>query len=277
MEIHNKLDELTALVESARTMPMSSSAILNKSEVLKLVAQVREMLPESLEAADAVIRQREELLEEARANAAKIINDAKIEQATLVGDHTILVEARRERGRTLEQTRQEIEAMKVALDDHIDAKLARVELVAERIVETVREGRDELQRTSPYDELAVVTAPVPSNRAESSDERDPSGRALDAGPEPVGDAATYDPRDVLGDDRGAALGDVATDLGYVDHDRGRHVGSKVGDDVGSDVGPDLDNEPSHQLSGDRGGEPDTRLDEQPDAGMADGPGDDGRS
>ncbi|WP_166351852.1 hypothetical protein [Phytoactinopolyspora limicola] len=155
MEIHKKLDELAGLVESARTMPMSSSAILNKNDVLSLVNQVRNLLPESLAAADTVIEQREELLEEARGNASKIINDARAEQARLVGDHTVLIEARRERGRTLEQTRQELEAMRVALDDHVDAKLAHVEVIAERIVETVREGRDQLRRTGPYDELAA--------------------------------------------------------------------------------------------------------------------------
>ncbi|AYY12704.1 hypothetical protein EF847_08250 [Actinobacteria bacterium YIM 96077] len=155
MEIHRKLDELTDMVESARTMPMSSSAIINKTEILAMISQVRDMLPESLAAADTVIAQREELLEEARANASKIINDAKIEQATLVGDHTILVEARRERGRTLEKMRQEIEAMRAALDDHVDAKLANVEVVASRIVDTVREGRDQLRQSSPYQELAA--------------------------------------------------------------------------------------------------------------------------
>jgi vacuolar-type H+-ATPase subunit H len=153
VEIHKKLDELIDLVESARTMPMSSSAILNKTEVLALVKQVRDMLPNSLAAADTVIEQREELLEEARNNASRMISDARAEQARLVGDHTVLVEARRERGRTLEQTRQEIEAMRVALDDHVDAKLAHVELVAERIVATVKEGRDQLRRSGPFDEL----------------------------------------------------------------------------------------------------------------------------
>ncbi|NED96993.1 hypothetical protein G1H11_16930 [Phytoactinopolyspora alkaliphila] len=158
MEIHKKLDQLADLVGSARTMPMSSSAIVNKTDVLDLIEQVREMLPESLSAADTVITQREELLEEARAHASKIIADARAEQARLVGDHTVLVEARRERGRTLEQTQRELEAMRGALDDHVDAKLAHVEVVAERIVSTVREGREQLRRVGPYEELAAARA-----------------------------------------------------------------------------------------------------------------------
>ncbi|WP_129668719.1 hypothetical protein [Phytoactinopolyspora endophytica] len=153
MEIHNKLDELAELVDSARTMPMSSSAIVNKTEVLAQITRIRDMLPEALAAADTVIAQREELIEEARGKASKIVTEARAEQARLVGDHTVLVEARRERGRTLEQTRLELEAMKAALDDHVDAKLAHLEVVAGRIVETVQEGREQLRRSTPYDQL----------------------------------------------------------------------------------------------------------------------------
>ncbi|NEE03635.1 hypothetical protein [Phytoactinopolyspora halotolerans] len=172
MEIHKKLDELAELVDSARTMPMSSSAIVNKTDVLAMITQVREMLPETLAAADTVIAQREELLAEARGKASKIIADARAEQARLVGDHTVLVEARRERGRTLEQTRLEIEAMKSALDDHVDAKLARLELVAERIVETVREGRQQLHETNPYDGLASALSTTDRDEAEPMPEGD---------------------------------------------------------------------------------------------------------
>lgn len=176
MEIHNKLDELVKLVESARTMPMSSSAIINKNDILTLIGQVRDLLPESLGAADKVIAQREELIEEARNKAAKLVSEARAEQAVLVGDHTVLVEARRERGRTLEQTRQEIEAMRVALDDHVDAKLAHLEVVAERIVTTVQEGREQLRRTGPYDQLA-------SSDDLSADDRAPSAveKAVESG------------------------------------------------------------------------------------------------
>ncbi|NDL59397.1 hypothetical protein [Phytoactinopolyspora mesophila] len=209
MEIHKKLDELIELVESARTMPMSSSAILNKTEVLSLVKQVRDMLPNSLSAADTVIEQREELLEEARNNASRMITDARAEQARLVGDHTVLVEARRERGRTLEQTRQEIEAMRVALDDHVDAKLAHVELVAERIVATVRDGRDQLRRSGPFDELATEDgSPLGASVGASELLRDavdplpdapsgtPGGRPVEAGAQADGGAT-----DALGEAR----------------------------------------------------------------------------
>ena len=61
MYVHDKLDEIVAYLESARAMPMSSSAVVNRSELLARLDAVRAMLPGSLRAAEMVLDQREEL------------------------------------------------------------------------------------------------------------------------------------------------------------------------------------------------------------------------
>ena len=48
MDVHEKLDELVAQVESARSMPMSASCIVNRGEMLALLDEVRALLPEEL-------------------------------------------------------------------------------------------------------------------------------------------------------------------------------------------------------------------------------------
>ena len=37
MDIHDKLDDLSALVESARAMPMSASCVVNRAQILDLL------------------------------------------------------------------------------------------------------------------------------------------------------------------------------------------------------------------------------------------------
>ena len=48
MDVHEKLDELSGLVEEARSMPMSASCIVNRAELLGLLEEMRELLPESV-------------------------------------------------------------------------------------------------------------------------------------------------------------------------------------------------------------------------------------
>ena len=48
MDVQRKLDELTDLIEQARAMPMSASAIINRAEVLELVDDIRARLQEKV-------------------------------------------------------------------------------------------------------------------------------------------------------------------------------------------------------------------------------------
>ena len=74
MDVHDKLDEIVAYLESARAMPMSSSAVVNRSELLARLDAVRAMLPGSLRAAEMVLDQREELLAEAKAKGWVVVD-----------------------------------------------------------------------------------------------------------------------------------------------------------------------------------------------------------
>jgi hypothetical protein len=155
MEVHDKIIEIVTFVDSARTMPMSSSAVISKSELLSKFDELRALLPENLQAADAVLAEREALLAEARMNAERLVAEAQAEHARLVDEHSIMVAARIERDELLAAAQEEAASIRRDADDYVDTKLAHLELAAQRIVDTVREGRDRLQTRTPFDELAT--------------------------------------------------------------------------------------------------------------------------
>ena len=64
MDVHDKLDELTALVESARSMPMSASCIVNRGEVLGLLDEMRGAAARGVRRGRALLRDREGVLDE---------------------------------------------------------------------------------------------------------------------------------------------------------------------------------------------------------------------
>src|SRR5918995_6438457 len=93
MDVHDKIDEIVTFVESARTMPMSSSAVVNRPGLLGMLEELKSMLPGSLRAAEAVLDQREALLAEARTNAERLIQTGQKEQERLVSEHRVLMAA----------------------------------------------------------------------------------------------------------------------------------------------------------------------------------------
>lgn len=171
MQIDGKLDEIVEYIASARTMPMSSSAIINKSELTALIEELRDLLPQDLQAADAVLAEQEAIMEEARYNADRIMADARAEQAKLVADHEITAEARAERIRMLDSAQESADAIRKAVDAHVDAKLAHLERAALALAETARTGRADLAAAAAYRPIEPVD--------DESD--DPRRSALEAG------------------------------------------------------------------------------------------------
>ena len=46
MDLAARLQQMEDMIREAKSMPLSSSALLNREEILELVAQMREALPE---------------------------------------------------------------------------------------------------------------------------------------------------------------------------------------------------------------------------------------
>ena len=159
MEIHERLDELTAAVEGARSVPMSASCVVNRSEVLDQIDAVRRLLPIEMQRADSLLADADGVLAEARAQAEQIIAGGQEERMHLVSDTQIQAQAEREAGRIIATAEQEAERMQREVDDYIDAKLANFEIVLSKTLEAVGRGRDKIQGRRAVEELDHIALP----------------------------------------------------------------------------------------------------------------------
>jgi hypothetical protein len=144
MDVHDKLDELTALVENARSMPMSASCVVNRGEVLGLLEEVRELLPEEFRHAQMLLADRESVLDEGRREVERLLDKAEQERRALTAQEEIVVEANREAERIKAAAAAEAARMRTEVDDYVDTKLANFEVVLEKTLGAVHRGRDKL-------------------------------------------------------------------------------------------------------------------------------------
>jgi G3E family GTPase len=75
-DLISKLDEVTELVEAAKSMPLSSSCVVNRAELLAALDEVRDLLPQQIADASGIVADRDELVEEARREAERIVEAA---------------------------------------------------------------------------------------------------------------------------------------------------------------------------------------------------------
>ena len=163
MDVHDKLDDLSSMVENARAMPMSASCVVNRGHVLDLLDEVRALLPDSLAQADDVLADREDLLAAARGEAEQIILEARGHARELVGEHEIYRAAVAEADAVRADADAEAARMRRETDDYVDAKLANFEVALHKTIAAVQKGRDKIRGRHDFDELGggVDDTPLP--------------------------------------------------------------------------------------------------------------------
>lgn len=144
MDVQAKLDEIVALIEGARAMPMSASCIVNRGELLGQLDELRDLLPAELSEAAGILRDREAVVDEGRQEAERILEEARVERGRLVAKAEVVREAAKEADRLLAEARSDAERMRAEVDDYVDAKLANFEVVLNKTLAAVERGRAKL-------------------------------------------------------------------------------------------------------------------------------------
>ena len=167
MDAQAKLDQVTALVESAKSMPLSASVLVNKTELLELVDELRAELPDELREAQWVIKDRDEVIEQGRKEAERIIAEATAEAARLVSRTEIMQSATKEAERLIDEATENAKRMRIEVEDYVDTKLANFEVVLQKTFAAVEKGRDKLRGRHELDELReenlLAEAPLPGH------------------------------------------------------------------------------------------------------------------
>jgi len=155
VDVQERLDELAVLIEDAKAMPLSASCIVNRSQVLDLIDEIRQLLPESVQRADELLADREAVVQDGRREADRILERARTESDRMVSEHEVYLAAVDEAQALTHAASQDTARMRKETDDYIDAKLATFEITLQKTLQTVDRGRERL-RSQMYQELAPM-------------------------------------------------------------------------------------------------------------------------
>jgi cell division septum initiation protein DivIVA len=140
------IEALEKMIEDARSVPLSASAVIPREEALKLVREVKTALPQEHQQARDVLGQREHLLTEAHEKAAYIIEQAREEKARLLSRAEVVQAAEREAKRVVDESQAEADRLSHQADDYVDAKLANFEILLSKVLRSIGRGREQLRK-----------------------------------------------------------------------------------------------------------------------------------
>ncbi len=152
-DVQAKLDEIVRAVESARGLPMSASCVVNRTELLSLLGDLRSLVPQSLRKAQRVIRDADTVVAEAQQEAAAIVEEAQAERAEMLTESSVYAEGVRVADRLTQEAAALAETMRSQVDDYVDAKLAHFEIVLSKTLASVAKGRQKLAGRNEFGEF----------------------------------------------------------------------------------------------------------------------------
>ena len=142
--VHTKLAQITAALETARSMPMSASCVVNRGELLGMLAELKELLPGEISKAQDVLQDKDDVLAEGRREAARIIAQAREERLRMLSEEEVYVQAQTEADRLVFEATTKAAEMRSEVDDYVDRKLANFEILLAKTLESVERGRAKL-------------------------------------------------------------------------------------------------------------------------------------
>ena len=146
VKILGLLDSIESLITKSRRVPLSSKVMVDADELLDIIDEVRVALPEEVKEALKLLAERDRILDEARADAEKILGSAKDRVQALINESEVARKARDYAQGIVAEARAQAEDVRRGADDYAVSTLKSLEESLERAQKVVHKGIEELLR-----------------------------------------------------------------------------------------------------------------------------------
>jgi cell division septum initiation protein DivIVA len=153
------LQQLRELVSTAKSVPMSASCMVNRTEAITLIDQAAQALIDDTQEAQRVAATSLETLERAQEEAKQIIEAAEEKARFLAGQSEVVEEAKRKAAQLETKALNDAEALRREADAYVDARIASFEAGLHKTMSQVRTMRERLSQRSALDDTNTQALP----------------------------------------------------------------------------------------------------------------------
>lgn len=134
-----------AVIEEAKPFPLSSSVRVEPAELLDILEEALDRLPEELRQARWLLKEREEFLAKVQREGDEILDAARARAERMVSRQEIVRNAKTAAQQTIDTADADARRLRHEAEDYVDQQLAKFEIVLDRTMKTVQAGRQKLQ------------------------------------------------------------------------------------------------------------------------------------
>jgi F0F1-type ATP synthase membrane subunit b/b' len=151
------IDKLDELVQNAKGVPLSQDQVrVDREEIWEIIDQMRSTIPEEIKQARWIVKERQEMLAEAKRECDRILGEAR-EQAVREASQTEIVKlAERQAQDIVDDARRSARETRLEMEDWADGILSTLEINLEKFLTAVKRGRERLHERSQETVVAGI-------------------------------------------------------------------------------------------------------------------------
>ena len=174
MDVLVLIDKLDDLVHNAKAVPLTDQVRIDREEIYDILDQMRATIPEEIKQARWIVKERQEMLAEAKRETDRILGEAR-EQAVREASQTEIVKlAERQAQEIVDDSRRQARETRLEMEDWADGILSTLEVNLDKFLTAVKRGRERLHERS---QETVVAGVGPRELETREPEDEPERRA----------------------------------------------------------------------------------------------------
>lgn len=161
MSINSIIDKIEKLVVDEKRIPLTNQSLGEEMELVHLVYNLRQELPNEIKTAQAIMDNKDAILDEGRAEAKKIISQARefaesmIEESKIVRESKERVELIMEHATAQpKEVTEKAFQLRVNVNDYVNQVFDQLVLNVGNILVSLNQARDELRKMSIGSEMS---------------------------------------------------------------------------------------------------------------------------
>lgn len=144
MDVLKLLSEIEDIVEEGTALPFSSKVVIDQFAILEIIKDIRLTLPDDLEKAEFISKDKEKIIEEAKETAESIITKAEATYHELVDREEITQGAKKRSEEIVQCAKDNAREIQLGSMEYADAILDRTQNSLSDIISLIEENRKEL-------------------------------------------------------------------------------------------------------------------------------------
>lgn len=146
MAIEEILDEIENLMVDSTRVPFTNKLVIEEDDLIRLLDELRELLPQEIKDAAKIVSDRQRIMEEAHKEAQHIIDQAKIYGTKLTDESTIAKQAQEQANELLSQAQKAAQELRNDSIIYAEDVFKHLEGNLQKALEVVQQGHSNLQQ-----------------------------------------------------------------------------------------------------------------------------------